>query len=477
MGERGVSLWVGVIVISGIIVMGVVYVFLSRTAALRDTYTIDVIFKDAQEIQDGARVTMAGVDVGAVDGPPEPTEGHEASVRLRIKKDVVIGDNFRIFIAGGLLISEKTVKIVPAEPPYEALEPGSIIRGYDMPQVQDIIDQAASVVKKLDTTIGAVEKFITNEKLQQYIQDTIAQVNLASENFAAITQRLEQMTARNEGLVDQTIEEIVGASESLHGILEEVRSSIAEGISEEDLRKIQDSLARAAANIEEMTKTVKEKITDLVSDEEMHENLKATIANLRAASANAVDVSEEAKGIAKDAGATIREIRGTMENSKESLRKFREGVTTDFQITRATDVHRIRADASLYFPGGVDTYYRFGAFDIGESNSMIAQLGTRVGQSMGLRLGLYADKLSAGIDYLAPNGVPWLTLDYYDPNDPQANLRIWHPLTKDWNLVTGVDGMTKQNSFVLGLAYSPTTKGPRAMLSSGRGSGSTGEGK
>jgi ABC-type transporter Mla subunit MlaD len=452
MGERGVSLWVGVIIISAVVVAVVVFGFLSRSAEKRNTYTFDVIFKDAQEVQPGSRVTLAGVTVGQVEAV-EPTKRHEALLRLRIQNGTVIGDNFRIYIAGGLLISEKVVKIIPSDGPFEAIAPGATVRGYEVAQIQDIIDAASLTVVDLRTAINSVNTFLQDESLRTNAQDMVTHLNGAAENFETITDRLRRTAQRNETKIDDTLSEIKGASASLNGILTDVRGMIKESLSPEDMAAVQASLKRTSQNIEELSKTLSEELSGLISDPEMQTNIKETVANLRLASQNVVDVTEEAKGVASKVNTTLGTVQQTVTKSKDSLKRFREGLSTDFQFTGALDEDRYRADANLYIPGGAGQFYRLGAVDIGEHNGFVAQFGTHLSSELGLRFGLYDDRLGAGLDWASTSGRDRLSLDMYEPNDLHTDFRYWRRVSPDWSVGIGMDGWTKENSPVLGLSY------------------------
>jgi len=115
----------------------------------------------------------------------------------------------------------------------------------------------------------------------------------------------------------------------------------------------------------------------------------------------------------------------------------------------------------LYFPGGRDAYYRVGAFDLGEENGLIAQFGTKLNDTLGLRYGLYDDKLGVGLDYMAPSGYPRITLDAYRPNDPHWDLRFWHSISRDWSLLFGVNDLGQGNSPLVGLAYGGAPRAAR----------------
>lgn len=437
MTERRVSIWVGLIVVFSIVALGLIYGFLSRTLEVRRTYSFDVIFDDSEGIEPGAEVRMAGVRVGTVTDIVL-TDDHKARLTLRVRRGTEIGHNFSISISTGLIVGDKVVVIRAGPRPYRVVKQGDTLYGTRAPGVSDILGQVADVLSQMNQAGVSLSKLVSDPSIQAGFKDTIGNINAASEHFQRLLAELENAAVRNRGQIDDTFAEIKAAAASMKEVLEEVRLTIAESVSEEQLRQMQEALAGAAKNLERATSALEE----LVTEEEVQSDIRGTLSNVREASEGAKELTEK-----------LNKMATSVEKTTESVGRIAKESEFSFGFFGYLDEHRYRGDLDLWLAGSPESYYRLGVWDAGETNKANAQIGKWIGPNLGLRYGLYGSRLGVGLDYRSTEHGFSASLDIYRPNDIRSELRLRQPITDELSLVFGVDDFLEKNKPLFGLEY------------------------
>jgi phospholipid/cholesterol/gamma-HCH transport system substrate-binding protein len=437
MTERRVSIWVGVIVVFSLVAFGLAYGFLSRALELRNTYTFDVVFDDSEGIEPGAEVRMAGVRVGTVTDV-SLTEDQRARVTLRVRRGVEIGHNFRVSITAGLIVGDKAVVIRAGPKPYRIVGEGDTIYGRRAAGVGDILGQITGVLGDMKRAAVSLSSLVTDPAIQTGFKATIDNVTQASEHFQGLLGELENAAVRNRGQIDDTFAEIKAAAASMREVLDEVRRTIDESISEDQLRQMQEALAKAAKNLEDATSALQK----LVTEDEVQSDVRTTLSNVRDTSTQAKELTEKLNRMATSA-----------EKTTESVGRIAKESELSFNFFGYMDEHRYRGDLDLWLAGSPQTYYRLGVWDAGETNRANVQIGRKLSQDLGIRYGLYGSRLGVGLDYWSPEHGFRASLDVYRPNDIRSELRLKQPITDDLSLVFGIDDFLEKNKPLFGLEY------------------------
>jgi phospholipid/cholesterol/gamma-HCH transport system substrate-binding protein len=437
MTERRVSIWVGIIVVFSIAALALMYGFLSRALETRRTYSFDVIFEDSQGIEPGAEVRMAGVRVGTVSAV-SLTAGHKACVQLRIKRPVEIGHSFEISISRGLIVGDTVVQIMSAPKPYRIVKEGDTMYGVSTPRVGDILGQVSGVLDEMKSAAVSLSDLMKEPVIRTGFEQTIENINAASEHFSGLLRELEDAAVRNRGQIDETIAEIKGAATSMREVLDEVRNTIAESVSEEELQEMQKALARAAKNLDEATASLE----TLVTEHDVQSDIKTTLSNVR-----------EASGEAKELTGTLNEMATDVQKTTQSVGRIATESHFSVGFLSYLDQDRYRGDLDLWLAGSRKSYYRLGVWDAGEGNRANVQIGTWLEPNLGLRYGLYASRLGLGVDYKSREHGFSASLDVFRPNNPESELRLMQPITDDLSLVFGVEDFLHKNDPVFGLLY------------------------
>ncbi|MDH7570160.1 MAG: MlaD family protein, partial [Armatimonadota bacterium] len=207
---------VGAILLVGLLLLGGVFFYLSDRFWRARSYTVTVIFDNALGLSKGAKVRMAGVDVGVV-GDITLTPDNRARVPLLIEKGRQIPEGSVFTIASGALIGEKYVDIAPGASG-TALKPDTVVEG---PQVKKPfqIEEVGGEVSKLIADFQGIAKNLNvvlgNPRLQRDLVQAIAHLAAATARAQEMLAGANAVVARNQSQVDRAMRNLVEASAEL----------------------------------------------------------------------------------------------------------------------------------------------------------------------------------------------------------------------------------------------------------------------
>jgi phospholipid/cholesterol/gamma-HCH transport system substrate-binding protein len=106
---------VGVFMIIGILCLGYISIKLGKMEIIGgDYYTISAGFDSVSGLKPGARIELAGVEVGKVEQIAlDPKSGDRAIVNLKIKSAVKINDDVIASVRTSGIIGDKFIKLTP----------------------------------------------------------------------------------------------------------------------------------------------------------------------------------------------------------------------------------------------------------------------------------------------------------------------------------------------------------------------------
>ncbi len=127
MQRVNIEIMVGIFVVIGLLCVGWLTIKLGQMRIMGDNhYQLIARFQSVSGLTAGAKIEIAGVQIGQVDGILFDQELQMAVVSLKIKKDIVLTDDVIASVKTAGLIGDKYVKLTPGGSD-EVLKPGDII--------------------------------------------------------------------------------------------------------------------------------------------------------------------------------------------------------------------------------------------------------------------------------------------------------------------------------------------------------------
>lgn len=216
---------VGLLMVAAVGLLAWMSLKVGAFANLGDAIEVQAVFDDAAGLQDGAAVSVAGVEVGTVSGLS--VDFDKALVGLRIEPDAGIRSDVQVHIRARSVLGEKYIELVPISRDAPLLENGAVLtdtRG------QMEIDQ---LVTALGPLVEQANSFSTEE-----IQALIAP-------FAEALEEDPERPKRMLADLEVTLHNARLASEELPALMDESRRTLTQvrGVSQD----ASDTLEKADA--------------------------------------------------------------------------------------------------------------------------------------------------------------------------------------------------------------------------------------
>jgi len=127
MKSSTVEISVGIFVLIGILCVGYLTIRLGKMEWIGDNhYSVYARFQSVSGLKAGADVEMAGVQIGQIDDISLDQERKVATVKLKIKKGIVLTDDVIASVKTAGLIGDKYITIMPGGSD-KILKPGDLI--------------------------------------------------------------------------------------------------------------------------------------------------------------------------------------------------------------------------------------------------------------------------------------------------------------------------------------------------------------
>ena len=468
---------VGLIVVSAIAALIVIYVFLGGLGLRKSSYPVHAIFSDVGRLDKGADVRLAGVKVGLV-SLVKLTPQNEARVEMLIWKDNFIPADSVARITTGAFIGDHYVEILPGSKG-QLVRAGGRLRSERPAQFEDLMEQTSALVGDLRTAAESVNSLLGDKQLVAAIKDTINELNVtfnsaselfesantllgdtspeieqvfvrlseAAANVEKVTSRADQMLS---GSIEPNVEAMMGDAAAAVGALSDTLSEARYLLDQMNsgaasARMVLDKVSNAADKAGEMMTTLQEAsegVRDITTDPQMHEDLKKAVEN-------AAEATEQAKQMLTGLNEKFGGGGGTSPGRKAAIPDY--GTVVDSLWN--TDTGDYRFNAGYTFAGSGKSFYRLGIQDIGESSGVNAQFGRTLGARDAFRYGLYDSRFGLGYDHRL--GSALFSAEVFRPNDPELELRTVIELNSAMGLYGGLTDAwdSDQRQFLLGLRY------------------------
>ncbi len=435
---------VGLGIILSIIILYVSYTQVQEFKMTKDnSYALYVVFDNVEGLSVGNAVWLSGIKIGKVEQLDLRDDGR-AELALRIENQYKIHKGSQFSIKVGVL-EDKTLSIEKPEglkPPYEFYEPEERIEDTRSPStIADLTENANRALEEITAILKNVREMVESEQLKGNIFETTENIKLTTAEAYKFLEILKETGVRNRDDIDATVgnvrtitENLVATAEKLDQLVAHVDTLLthAEDVMGDELFKanIKGAVAdvkTSMSQVEEVTRSIR----DLVTDEEINEDLKETIKSTRSTMENAD----------KAVSSFTRMLRAINET------EFRP----DFEFRYETKARDYFADMNIrIFPPSSEVYYLFGFDDIGEESSTNLQFGIKGKQpNQWYRFGIKSGKLGGGMEFLKKENL-FYEAELSDPNDIQLNFRVGRGISPNQFVIVGWERILNGDSLSIG---------------------------
>ncbi|MSR64590.1 MAG: MCE family protein [Verrucomicrobiae bacterium] len=289
MQKKGVELWVGLFVIIGLAtVCGMILHFGQFRENLRDMYHIEVRFTNAGQINRGAPVIMAGVNIGKVESIMLEREGG-VKLSIGVWNNIKVRKDSKFTVKQAGLLGDLQVVVVPGSPNSPNLGEGDVIDGINPTDIQDTLEQAAQIVIKMKSAADNIESATLKLDREVMNPETLANLRAAISNINVASAHADQLIEDARGLVGKTKDGIDTTMANLNQFSTNLSAASAKTL--DIVKNNEDDIRTAVQNIKtssERLNTVLAKVEEgkgnigwLLKDEAFHDDLKRLMSNLR----------------------------------------------------------------------------------------------------------------------------------------------------------------------------------------------------
>lgn len=451
---------VGILVFVALIAFLAVASFLTGYRLRKDGYDVNVTFEDAMGITNGTEVRMAGVAIGRVESVTL-NERQNAVMKLLINRDFAIPKGSRFLIRVGMLIGDKFIDVLPKREAKTSLKEGVNIVGEVPARPEDLIPKAQKVMDNLTEASENINKVLGSEDIGNSLDSILA-------NLDSATARLDKTMAAIQGTVDSQQDDFVAvirdvsvSSKNLRDLTNEIAAYVKSGTVQENItgtlesvRMTADaldrsiaSLERSAGSMERSTGSIERTTTsveNLVTSTELQDDIRATV--------------KEARGTVNEARKSVDHINGILGVDKPRTGK-KPGLipkidirTPSLETLFVSDESRLRATAHATVGLKDDNFVRLGVYDFGGLNKIIIQPGKSLNKRTDVRYGLYASKLSIGMDHQFSEKILG-SANLYDASLMRLDVQGSYKITDNWGLMFGVDSLLRDNKLTIGARF------------------------
>ena len=280
------ELRVGIMFLTGLILLVLVVSTISRWGQATKTYSFTIRFKQAQGLKEGGVVQVAGVDVGSVRNIRLDPKTNDALVTVQVDRRVRVYHGYTFALGVGGIVGERFVDIIPREKkPYVGMvvSGSSEVQGAERPDMNQLVDNANVLMLKLTTIVDALDEVIGSDQNKHNLTAAIANLSLATASTAEFTKQLNATLARNKATIDTSAANLNATSKSAADFVNSLNDMMARNqqVIDETVANIRQGSVNAAEFTAALNETVRrnQQVLDLI------------IANLGKSSDSAVELT------------------------------------------------------------------------------------------------------------------------------------------------------------------------------------------
>jgi phospholipid/cholesterol/gamma-HCH transport system substrate-binding protein len=470
---------VGVVIIMAAVALVGSWAYLSRMEL--GTYTVHVVFTNAQGIYSGTPARMSGVVVGSVADVDLKADTLQPVIDLRIQGRRGIPEDSLIRISSGLLVANPVIEIVPGRSKV-MLKPDAVCKGDEtgsvlaqlspdldrgmkamadsmesvkglmprlnqtMDRVDGILSPAAGTMRNFERVSARAAQLADNRRidktLNSVLQDMEAITHSARSATSTLGTELTAMAKRNGGRVDDLMSEAFDLLQKLTETMDAAKNVVTRLADQLGDPRLQQSLQETV----ELARTTLARFHQIASDIHQMSGDPAVQSDLRSTLSNLEQASATGQKLADDVARMVSRLNLPTGGPKFGIGE--PSLSIDF-ASRGDPPH-FRSDVGVRFPLGKQNALHLGFYDFAEKNRLTAQYETTVQGFGALRYGLYAGKLGNGADIKLGQRTT-LSLDAFDPNRLQVDARALVRMNEDFSLWLGADNIFKRTTPLVGV--------------------------
>lgn len=468
---------VGLLVAAAIVVMIAMYWFLRGFGFGETTFPVYAVFTDARKLDKGADVRMAGVKVGLVQNV-RLTSDSRARVDMVLWDDTCIPADSVARITTGAFIGDYYVDVIPGSQ-RDCLKHNQKMRSSEPMNYEKLVGNVGSLIDELKISVAGINSILADKNTIASVKETVRQLELTTTAATILVKSAQGVVNQASPNINCALSNMKTATDNAVKITEELQSLIkddarpnarevmaqakeamvnlnatiieAKGIMAGfggSVGKVDGTLAKiedAAMQADEMMKNLSEAskdVKDITSDKEIKKNIKDTMRN-------AAEATASANALLCNLNRKLASLTGSGPSRRVAIPN--NGFTVDSLWNTTQGDYRF--DANYAFGGSGNTFYRVGAWNIGETTRANLQMGQVLSDTTALRYGIYASRVGLGFDQKISNNFI-LSADGFRPNDPQYDVRAVLNLSNGFGLYGGFTNVFGDTDVFTGIHYS-----------------------
>lgn len=416
---------VGAFALAGLVLLLGVIGLLSGLHFGGSTYRIYTGFTQVVGIKPQSPVRISGVPAGRVTEVANDGVGVTVTMEIDSRKQIPRGS--RVTIVSNGVMGEKFINILPVDSGEGWVADGDYLIGEDETGVDTLMSGMSKVLVQVEELMQSANDILGDEAFKGALIQTMANMQHTTANLDHMISVMETITVENQGQIRQIISQLnmatagmAGTMQSADAIMANIATVGADPQTAENLRQTLSNISDASGRIVRIT----EGLENIVTDEQLQQDLKATVHNAR-------KLTEKADGMLGD----LKKIE-----VRPQVDVMYSGGAKDWKTDFNVDVGRMDS-----------AYVRLGVDDIGDGNDVNAQVGKRFSDSVGLRGGVVNGQLGAGIDFYAGERFQ-LSAEGYDPDEAKLRLEAAYDITGNGTSIVGqwdkVNDSDKRRAYV-----------------------------
>ncbi|MEN6356616.1 MAG: MlaD family protein [Armatimonadota bacterium] len=469
---------VGLIVVGALALLIGIYWFLGGFSLRASSFPVYTVFPNAQKLDKGADVRMAGVKIGIV-SDVALTKSSRARVNMLIWNGVCIPSDSVARVTTGAFVGDFYVEILPGHA-NNCILSGQQIKSVQIAQFDQLMNEASDLLVELKTTAKGINKVLDNKKLQEDIRGTVAAIRKSAESASVLMLTAQNLIAQSSPEVQKTLANLSAASERALGISTQMEECLTKDIRPNvkpligqakqamtdlsatlnEAQSLLSSLGEFSPEIKQMlaradnaSKQAEQMLTNLNTSSAAVKNLATDpefMGNIKATAKNIADTSCKANLAMDKVNQKLGAFKGPTELQKTEIPLY----GTSGNALWNTAKGKYRFDANYTFALGYPMFLRMGLYNIGENTKLNLQAGNTFDESNALRYGLYASRLGVGYDYRFGKKV-LISTDIFRPDDPEMEMRGIFGIKNGLGLYTGVQDLLDDDNrdLMLGINY------------------------
>lgn len=502
------ELRVGIMFLIGLVLLVLVIATVTRWGQTHRTYEFQLVLKQAQGIEEGAAVLVAGVEEGYVSSI-SLNPHNEAVLMIRVNNGVRLYDDYLYTVGVGGIVGERYVDIRPTTNGVygERIGQGDVVYGVSPTDFNDVVASANDLVGKLSVTVDSLNSVVGDRQTQQNLRAAVAGLRETTNYTARFAASLNDTMAGNRAAIDlivlnlqetssdirrisdtlgpqlentttiRNLELATGEAVNITRRLDRVAAVIESVVSDKELVKnLQDTtrnLRDSTAQLQDMladVHDVSQPISDIVRDvRTTSKNIADASENVKTASADLPNITHPFAEVAPETAENVRQLSLRLRETSERIGGIAERVETITNIVGGSGIEtsgRVlvmtgegqgsRSDLNADIKGP-NTMLRLGVADLGRDSKLNVQFGRRFGENTWLRYGVVQSAFGVGVD--ARPAPDWrVSAELFDPNRLRANGFVEYnvrALGPEWWLTGGWYNLLNEGSLGLGVTYRP----------------------